>query len=161
AALLQPVGSNGVGGYGLAVGASTITGARAPFSNFGSYVSLAAPGMNVFGAISKDASPKEWPRVALPGSAKGFYGSSRGTSFAAPQVAGAAALVWAANGSLSARQVADILKQTASGGGQWNPELGFGVMNVGAAVDFARTAPAVSLRAFKYRDSVQLSWRGS
>ena len=30
AALLQPVGSNGVGGYGLAVGASTISGARAP-----------------------------------------------------------------------------------------------------------------------------------
>ena len=33
AALLQPVGSNGVGGYGLAVGASTISGARAAFSN--------------------------------------------------------------------------------------------------------------------------------
>src|SRR5438067_1701369 len=31
AALLQPVGSNGVGGSGLAVGASTSTGVRAPF----------------------------------------------------------------------------------------------------------------------------------
>ena len=76
-------------------------------------------------------------------------------------MAGAAALVWAANPSLSARQVADILKQTASGAGQWNPELGFGVMNVAAAVELARITPAVSLRASKYRDSVQLSWRGS
>jgi len=161
AALLQPVGSNGVGGYGLAVGASTISGARAPFSNHGSYVSLAAPGQNVFGAISKDASPKQWPRVALPGSAKGFYGYSSGTSFAAPQVAGAAALVWAANGALSARQVADILKQTASGGGQWNPELGYGVIDVAAAVAQAAATPAVSLSASKLNGSVRLTWRGS
>jgi subtilisin family serine protease len=161
AALLQPVGSNGVGGSGLAVGASTITGARAAFSNHGSYVSLAAPGEDVFGAISKDSSAKQWPRVALPGSAKGLYGYSSGTSFAAPQVAGAAALVWAANSALSARQVADILKQTASGAGQWNPELGFGVINVAAAVEAAQNTPAVSLRAFKYKDTVRLSWRGS
>ena len=161
AALLQPVGSNGVGGYGLAVGASTITGARAAFSNYGSYISLAAPGEDVFGAISKDSSPKQWPRVALPGSTKGLYGYNSGTSFAAPQVAGAAALLWAANSSLSARQVADILKQTASGGGQWNPELGYGVINVAAAVEVARNTPAVSLRAYKYKDTVRLSWRGS
>ncbi len=161
AALLQPVGSNGVGGYGLAVGASTITGARAAFSNYGSYVSLAAPGEDVFGAISKDSSPKQWPRVVLPGSTKGLYGYNSGTSFAAPQVAGAAALLWAANSSLSARQVADILKQTASGGGQWNPELGYGVINVAAAVEVARNTPAVSLRAYKYKDTVRLSWRGS
>lgn len=161
AALLQPVNSNGVGGYGLSVGASTITGARADFSNHGSYISLAAPGEEVFGAISKDSSPKDFPRVALPGSTKGLYGYSSGTSFSAPQVAGAAALVWAANPSLSSRQVADILKQTASGGGQWNPELGYGVINVAAAVEVAAVTPAVSLTAVKYGDAARLSWRGS
>src|SRR5215207_6489388 len=92
AAHLQPVGSNGVGGHGVSVGASTITGARASFSNHGSYISLAAPGEDVFGALSKDSPPKEWPRVVLPGSTKGLYGYSSGTSFSAPQVAGAAAL---------------------------------------------------------------------
>ena len=161
AALLQPLKSNGVGGYGLSVGASTITGARAAFSNHGSYISLAAPGEDVFGAISKDSSPKHFPRVALPGSTKGLYGYSSGTSFSAPQVAGAAALVWAANSSLSSRQVADILKQTASGGGQWNPELGFGVINVAAAVAVAEVTPAVSLQAAKFGDAARLSWRGS
>jgi subtilisin family serine protease len=60
-----------------------------------------------------------------------------GTSFAAPQVAGAAALVWAANPSLTARQVADILKTTASGHGAWSAELGYGVLDVGAAVALA------------------------
>ena len=161
AAHLQPVGSNGVGGYGLSVGASTSTGARAEFSNHGSYLSLAAPGEEVFGAISKDSSPLDYPRVKLPGSAKGLYGYSSGTSFAAPQVAGAAALVWAANRALSSRQVADILKQTASGGGGWNPELGYGVINVAAAVEVAGNTPAVSLKADKFNDTAHLSWRGT
>ena len=161
AAHLQPVGSNGAGGYGLSVGASTSTGARAEFSNHGSYLSLAAPGEEVFGAISKDSSPLDYPRVKLPGSAKGLYGYSSGTSFAAPQVAGAAALVWAANRALSSRQVADILKQTASGGGGWNPELGYGVINVAAAVEVAGNTPAVSLKADKFNDTAHLSWRGT
>ena len=161
AALVQPLGSNGVGGRGLSVGASTITGARAAFSNTGSYISLAAPGENVFGAISKDSSAKEWPRVALPGSSKGLYGYSSGTSFSAPQVAGAAALVWAANPQLSSQQVSDILKQTASGGGQWNPELGFGVIDIPAAVDVAKVTPAVSLTTSKYLDEARLRWRSS
>ena len=69
--------------------------------------------------------------------AAGLHGSASGTSFAAPQVAGAAALVWAANPRLSARQVADVLKATASGHGSWTPGLGFGVIDVAAAVDLA------------------------
>ena len=122
AAHLQPVGSNGVGGYGLSVGASTITGARAAFSNHGSYISLAAPGRRGLRRDLEGFVAASTTRAStLPGSAKGLYGYNSGTSFAAPQVAGAAALVWAANPSLSSRQVADILKQTASGGGAVEP----------------------------------------
>jgi subtilisin family serine protease len=161
AAFLQPVGSNGQGGIGLVVGASTMSGTRASFSNTGSHISLAAPGENVFGAISRDSSPKDFPRVQLPGSSTGLYGYSSGTSFSAPQVAGAAALVWGANALLSARQVADILKATASGHGSWNPELGYGVIDVAAAVALARTTAAVSLRAAKSPTSASLSWTGT
>jgi subtilisin family serine protease len=158
AAFLQPVGSNGVGGIGLAVGASTISGTRASFSNTGSHISLAAPGENVFGAVSKHSSAKAFPRVQLPGSSAGLYGYNSGTSFSAPQVAGAAALIWGANRYLSARQVADILKATASGHGAWNPELGYGVIDVEAAIAVAKTTPAVSLRALRLSNSAYLSW---
>ena len=143
AALLQPVGSNGQGGGGLAVGASNESGSRASFSETGSFVSLAAPGENVLGAISSSADPANWPTTAVPGSSAGLYGFGSGTSFATPEVAGAAALVWAANPLLRASDVATILKNTASGHGTWNPELGWGVIDVAAAVAQAQGATAV------------------
>jgi subtilisin family serine protease len=140
AALLQPKGSDGRGGSGLSVGASTLKGERAPFSNAGSYLSLVAPGENVFAALS---GYSDWSRLPLPGSTAGVYGFASGTSFATPEVAGAAALVWAANPDLSARQVAAVLKRSASGHGAWTPSLGFGVLDAAAAVELAPTiAPA-------------------
>ena len=120
AALLQPPGSRGQGGVGLVVGATTMAGKRAYFSNTGSHISLAAPGDSVFGAVATTSAARDWPRYALPGSKAGLYGWSSGTSFSTPQVAGAAALVWAANPSLTAQQVAGVLKTTASGRGRWN-----------------------------------------
>jgi subtilisin family serine protease len=138
AALLQPVGSRGRGGLGLAVGATQLDGTRAPFSNTGSYLSLAAPGSNVFAAESADST---WPRADLPWASPGYYGWASGTSFSAPLVAGAAALVWAVDPQLSASQVAWILKQSAAGNG-WTPQLGWGRLDVAAAVELAtRTAP--------------------
>ena len=138
AAALQPPGSNGQGGFGLSVAASTISGTRAFFSNTGSQISLAAPGEHVFGGIAGTSAQDWWPRYALPGSQEGLYGWSSGTSFASPEVAGAAALVWAANPSLTAQQVAATLKATASGNGKWNPRLGYGVIDVAAAVASAQ-----------------------
>jgi subtilisin family serine protease len=145
AALLQPKGSDGRGGSGLSVGASTQNGERAYFSNSGSYISLAAPGDSVFADLS---GYSDWSRATLPGSNMGIYGFSSGTSFSTPEVAGAAALVWAANPALTGRQVATILKRTASGHGTWTPGLGFGVLDAAAAVELAPTiAPAVPAAA--------------
>lgn len=110
---------------GLVVGASDATGARAAFSESGSSLSLAAPGVGVLGAMTQ-----------------GLYGLGSGTSLAAPEVAGAAALVWAADRKLTAKQVARVLEQTASGHGAWTPGLGYGVIDVGAAVDRALQAAA-------------------
>ena len=137
AAALQPPGSKGQGGVGLSVGASTMAGHRAYFSNMGSYISLVAPGDSVFGAVAAGSNRLDWPRYPLPGSAAGLYGWSSGTSFSTPEVAGAAILVWAANPSLAAAQVAGILKATATGRGAWNGGLGYGVIDVAAAVAVA------------------------
>jgi subtilisin family serine protease len=163
AALLQPVGSNGVGGAGLAVTASSTDGRRAVFANTGSWVSLAAPGEHVFGAVSATSSPTLYPRTTMPGAKTGLYGYGSGTSFATPQVAGAAALVWAANPALTAQQVAQILKETASGTGRWTPDLGFGIVNVAAAVARAQVGGPVGVLLSGRRDragKVKLAWSG-
>lgn len=150
AALLQPVGSKGDGGIGLAVAASTEMGTRATFSNAGTYVSLAAPGDGVFSAVSSTAPASAFPRVPLPGSTHGLYGYGSGTSFAAPEVSGAAALVMAANPELGATDVARVLKESASGGGAWTPELGYGVIDVAAAVALAQgTKPSASVAGLR------------
>lgn len=162
AALLQPVGSNGAGGAGLAVTASTADGRRAPFANTGSWVSLAAPGDHVFGAVSQASSTLAYPRTPLAGSKSGLYGYGSGTSFAAPQVAGAAALVWAANPSLTAQQVAQILKETASGAGTWTADLGFGIVDAAAAVARAQQGrgAGVLITGNQTRSRVKLNWSG-
>jgi len=165
AALLQPVGSNGVGGRGLAVGASTAAGTRASFSNTGSHLSLVAPGERVLGALSSLSSPTAYPRFALPGAIAGLYGFASGTSFAVPQVVGAAALVWAANPQLTADQVAQTLEETATNAGRWNPETGFGVVDAAAAVAKAGggTIVPADVRLTGTRDGrrVQLAWSGA
>ena len=61
-----------------------------------------------------------------------------GTSFAAPLVSAAAARVWQANPTLTARQVVALLQQTASGHGVRTDALGFGVVDVASAVALAR-----------------------
>jgi subtilisin family serine protease len=161
AALLQPVGSNGVGGAGLAVTASTADGRRASFANTGSWVSLAAPGEHVLGAVSSASPPLAYPRSPLVGSKSGLYGYGSGTSFAAPQVAGAAALVWGANPTLTAQQVALILKETAAGGGRWTSELGFGVIDVAAAITRAQQGlQGVLLAGQRVKSRVKLNWSG-
>jgi len=166
AALLQPPGSNGQGGVGLSVGASDETGARASFSNTGSTISLVAPGVAVFSALSSTAGNSAYARVALPGSLGGLYGYGSGTSFATPEVAGAAAIVWAANPALTAAQVAEILKRSASGNGAWNDQVGYGVLDVAKAYALAAGQPSpppsvhLATAAAQGRD-VRLAWSGT
>jgi subtilisin family serine protease len=158
AALVQPVGSDGRGGTGLAVGASSPDGTRAFFSNTGSQLSLVAPGDDVFGALSALSSPDEYPRSSLPGSGGGLYGFASGTSFAAPEVAGVAALVMAANPLLRATEVATIVKAAASNHGAWNPETGFGLLDAAAAVSAARGTTGLTVTGRRSPGHVKVRW---
>jgi subtilisin family serine protease len=127
---------------GLAVGASTRNGKRASFSPEAWYLSLTAPGVNVLGAVASTSPASTYPRLNLPGVTRGFYGYGSGTSYAAPEVSGAAALVWAANPKLTAQQVIHILEITASNAGARTAALGYGVIDVGGAVAMALGRPA-------------------
>ena len=133
AALLQPVGSNGRGGVGLAVAASTRAGARAAFSSTGSWVSLAAPGESVFGAVVGKLVAEPAIRARRARARRALRVRERHV-VRRPAGRGRGRARLGRRPSLTARQVAQILKDTASGHGVWTPELGFGVIDVAAAV---------------------------
>jgi subtilisin family serine protease len=125
-----------IGRSGLVVGAADPSGHRARFSSTGAYVDLLAPGVDIVGALAVSAAPGLFQRASglgLPGA----YGYGTGTSFAAPVVSGAAALVMAANPMLDAAGVARVLEQTASGEGRWTRDLAYGNVDVAAAVQLA------------------------
>lgn len=130
-----------LGQTGLAVGAATADGTRAPFSTTGSYVDVLAPGVDVLGALAGGIPGGFFSPVATLG-ATGNYAIGSGTSYASPEVAGAAALVWAANPSLDAAGVAATIEATASSAGNWTSNLAFGNLNVAAAVARAAGGPA-------------------
>lgn len=125
-----------LGRDGLVVGAADRAGARASFSSMGTYVDVLAPGVDVLGALATGVSTSFFTPAATPG-ANGTYGYGSGTSYAAPEVAGAAALVWAANPKLDAAGVAQTIEATASGRGTWQAELAYGDVDVAAAVSHA------------------------
>ena len=67
---------------------------------------------------------------------------TRGTNIVRKELGLPEAYIPAADPKLSFRQVASILKRTASGRGVWSPELGFGVIDAAAAVQRAAAAAA-------------------
>ena len=142
-------GANGAAGPGLAVGASDQTGKRASFSNTGPQLSLLAPGTfdsgckaGIIGGIptsAPDFGDAGSCSVIVTHLAGARYAYASGTSFAVPEVAGTAALVWSVKPTLTSVQVASILEQTATrpAGSGWTSETGWGVLNANAAVESA------------------------
>jgi serine protease len=134
---------NGQESAGLAVGASDVSGKLAFFSNSGDNLSLVAPGtylgrcsgVLVAAPISPYFVSACYPSWSDGGGASYAYVS--GTSFAAPEVAGIAALIWAARPTLTNYQVADIIRQSARRSAGWTPSLGCGTLDAGAALVLA------------------------
>ncbi len=85
---LQPLGSHGRGGVGLAVGATSMDGSRATSPTRAPTSRWPRPATTFFAAESADAP---WPRTAPVELARVLRLGS-GTSFASPEVAGVAAL---------------------------------------------------------------------
>ena len=119
----------------IAVGASTATGARASFSNTGSYVTVAAPGTSILAPC---------PRGAEICSGTSGYDRLSGTSMAAPFVSAAAALLKAARPEASAQQVRTWLTSTATDAGApgRDDEFGAGIIDPRRALAAARGAAA-------------------
>jgi subtilisin family serine protease len=185
--VLQPTGTGSdiTQGRGLSVTAASFADQRATFAGRGSQISLAAYGTfggpnaprGIFGAFPANATQLESGVMSSPPSPcrcrSAFDGDARyayvqGTSMAAPMVTAAAALVRKLNPDLRAADVIRLLKQTAHrpAGTGWTPELGWGILDAGAAVAAAlaidRTAPTSRLRARgrTRKRSFVLRWSG-
>lgn len=117
----------------LAVGASTRDDARASFSNYGARLDLVAPGVEIFSTLRAGNN------------SYGYYGgapsTSSGTSFAAPHVAGAVALVRSLRPDLSQAAIYELVRRTADDVGQpgFDNYTGWGRLNAGRAVSEALT----------------------
>jgi subtilisin family serine protease len=85
----------------LTVGATTSSDWRASFSNYGRCLDLFAPGQSITSSTMNGTST---------------YAAWNGTSMAAPHVAGAAALHWSLNSSLSATSVSAAMVGNATPG---------------------------------------------
>jgi subtilisin family serine protease len=134
----------------VAVGALTQSDTRATFSNIGPHIDVAAPGVGVQSTV--------WDNG---------YTSMSGTSMATPHVSGVAALIRACNVSLTAAQVAQILRDTARNlrddpaDPVPNNAYGFGLIDAKAAVD--RACPPRTLKfiddTVKAQDDITLKFQ--
>ncbi|RHW43597.1 peptidase S8 [Neobacillus notoginsengisoli] len=107
----------------LAVSAIDHEGALAEFSNYGTYVDVAAPGVYIPSTYFKKQ-----------------YAALSGTSMASPHVAGLAGLIRSENPKLSNRQVAKIIKRSAADSGirGRDAQYGNGIIDVNRALQMAR-----------------------
>jgi subtilisin family serine protease/subtilase family serine protease len=85
---------------------------RPSFSNYGTWVDIAAPGNGILSTFPMSECPSSTTAGDI-----GCYNWNTGTSMATPHVAGAAALVWSRNDVTSNAQVVDILLNSADGMG--------------------------------------------
>jgi hypothetical protein len=115
----------------ITVAATDSNGKRASFSNYGSYIEIAAPGVGIYSTVNTG-----------PTTPSGYsYQSWNGTSMATPHVAGVVALMLSRDQTLTPAQVLQRIQSTASafGGGVCDSAApsktcGSGVINAGLAV---------------------------
>jgi subtilisin family serine protease len=110
------------------VGATDEQGNPETFSSSGPWVDVAAPGVDMTAPVPLTTDPS------------GFSSGLAGTSFSAPLVSAAAAWIWTVRPTLTASQVAQLLRESA-GPQQFDTKTGFGVIDVAAALALPTPPP--------------------
>ncbi len=118
----------------VVVAATGRAGNRAPYSNYGPLVSLAAPGGDSSASVLSTINSG----TTAPSPAGDSYAGYSGTSMATPHVAGAISLMLSVNPGLSRDEVLAILRDTVTPfppGSGCGGICGPGIVNAGAAVE--------------------------
>ena len=126
----------------ITVGATGVDDKRASFSNYGSAIDLAAPGVDILSLRARGTDVQVVAGVKNYVAGKNFVGDkaryyrANGTSFAAPFVSGVAALILSQRPDLDALSVKRMLVQSARDAGSVgvNPETGYGILDAKAAL---------------------------
>ena len=134
----------------ITVGAVTGSGNRSNFSSVGPTVDgrikpdLMAMGSSVY--VAQSGGPTD-------------YGTSSGTSFSCPILAGAAALVLSVDPTLTPMEILDLLRQTASQSNNPDRLMGWGIINTLDAIELIPLPVEITLFSGSYvNGSVQLEW---
>lgn len=106
----------------LSVSALSYTGELASFSNYGDYIDVTAPGVDIASTYFQKQ-----------------YAALSGTSMASPHVAGLAGLILSTNPNLSNKQVMDIIKKSSYDIGKRGKDnyFGHGLIDVNDALEIA------------------------
>jgi subtilisin family serine protease len=118
----------------LGVGATTSLDQRAPFSNYGPWVDVSAPGVGI---------ESTYPY--------GSYASISGTSMATPFASGLAALIYAKHPTASPDAVAAAIMAGADdlGPAGWDPYYGAGRIHAARALSIVDLSAVADLRGFE------------
>ena len=189
ASLLQPTGTGSdlAAGRGLSVTAADATDQRAPFAGRGSQISLAAYGTyaargggprGIFGAFTSSTNQLETGSVSVPPRppcrCRATFGDDpryayiQGTSMSTPMVAATGALMRHLNPALGVAEIVRDIKDSARrpAGAAWNADVGWGILDAGAALararDADRSAPTSKATRGRTRGRrVTLRWKGA
>lgn len=130
----------------FAVAATDAQRNKAPFSNYGDYIDVAAPGVSI--------------ASTYPGSQ---YAALSGTSMASPHVTALAALIRSVNPQLSNKEVMQIMRNTATDLGPQGKDkyYGFGQIDVARALEAARKGSLSEEKAVETNNDRAEDRRGS
>jgi serine protease len=115
----------------VTIAATTKSGGRASYSNYGTVVDLAAPGGDSSGYVWSTLNSGTTVPLA------DNYAGYQGTSMATPHVAGVAALMLSKNPALTPDEIENKLKATARAFPATCSGCGTGILDANAAVDAA------------------------